>query len=459
MKIDIELKKEFDSFDVLVAGGGLAGFAAALSAARNDAKTILVERNGFLGGLGVVGATALHNFFNIFGATPGAPRLRVAAGIAQELVDRVEEKEGAIGHIHLEKGERYISMITPMEPEITKSVLNEMLLEAGVKLLLHTTLIKVLTTTTNKIEGVVLWNKKGYSFIPAKQFIDCTGDGDLAAYAGAPCRHFKQNERGAYPAGFTFRLCNVDLEKMEQDLHNKKLITMLGHALKPGDKEPELVRIGFNIRKLGFKKGFYFYASSLCPNELTYCNCLNFGPNDGLDPERLTNGEIYIRELMLDFVELLKKKVDGCQDCYAAGAAPYIGQRRGRSVHCIYELSKEDCLEGINFEDQIGCVSFIDLGNLIVKNSGAFGIPYRAILPLKIKNLLVAGRTISPDNVAFAATRNTVPSMITGEAAGIAASMASKLKISPKNINVKKLQEKLIKNGALLEPILDPLEE
>ena len=458
MDINIEIDNELDFYDVLVAGGGLAGFAAALSAARNGAKTILIEKDGFLGGLGVIGATALHNFFNIFDATPGVERMRVAKGIAQELVNRVQLKGGAVGHIHNEKGGRYISMITPVEPEITKAVLNEMLLEAGVVLLLHTTVIQV-SIDKEIIKGVIVWNKAGYTFIPAAQFIDCTGDGDLAAYAGAPYKHFKTNDVGAYPAGFTFRLCNVKLDKMEVDLEKKKLITMLGHAIKPGDTKPELVRIGFNVHRLGFKKAFYFYASSLLPNELTYCNCLNYGPNDGLDPEELTDAEVYMRNTLLELVDFLRANIDGCQGCYAAGASPYIGQRRGRAIHCEYELSKEDCLEAREFEDQIGCFSFIDLGNLLVKNSGVFGIPYRAIIPLKIKNLLVAGRTISPDNIAFAATRNTVCSMITGQAAGTSASIAVVEKCFPRDIDVKKLQETLINNATLLKSILDPLEE
>ena len=213
------------------------------------------------------------------------------------------------------------------------------------------------------------------------------------------------------------------------------------------------MRLKFNIRKLGFKKAYFFYAASLCPNELTYCNCINYGPNDGLDPHALTQGEVNIRKELLEVVKFFREKVDGCQNCYAAGSSPYIGQRRARAIHCEYELSKEDCLEGRKFEDQIGCFSFIDAGKLYVKNSGAFGIPYRAIIPLKIKNLLVAGRTISPDNIAFAATRNTICSMITGQAAGTAASIAILKGIIPRDINVKNLQEKLIEDGVLLKPI------
>ena len=452
MNINFDIQNEVENYDVLVAGGGLAGFAAALSAARNGAKTILIEKEGYLGGLGVIGAVVLHNFFNVFDATPGAPRLRVAKGIAQELVDRVQLRGGAIEDIRVEKFGDHTSIISIVEPEITKTMLNEMLLEAGVKLLLHSVIIQV-KTANNKVKGAFVWNKAGFTFIEAKQYIDCTGDGDLAAYAGASFKHFKANKPGAYPAGFTFRLCNVDLAKMEADLEKKGLIIILGHAVKPGGSKPELVRLKFKIRKLGFKKAYFFYAASLCPNELTYCNCINYGPVDGLDPHALTEGEVNIRRELLEVVKFFREKVDGCQKCYAAGTSPYIGPRRARAIHCEYELSKDDCLEGRNFEDQIGCFSFIDIGKIYVKNSGAFGIPYRAILPVEIENLLVAGRTISPDNIAFAATRNTVCCMITGQAAGIAASMAIEGKCFPREINIKLLQKKLIDEGALLKPI------
>ena len=200
MQINLEINNEIKDFDVLVAGGGLAGFAAALSAARNGAKTILIDKNGFLGGLGVVGAVVIHNYFNVFDATPGAPRLRVAAGIAQELIEKLKQRRGAIDDIRVEKFGEHTSMITIVEPEITKTVLNEMLLEGGVKLLLHSTIIQVLTEE-KEIQGVVIWNKAGFTYVRAKQYIDCTGDGDLAAYAGVPFKHFKANKPGAYPGG------------------------------------------------------------------------------------------------------------------------------------------------------------------------------------------------------------------------------------------------------------------
>ena len=457
MNLEVNITKTYADYDILVAGGGLAGFAAALSAARFGSKVILVEKEGYLGGLGVIGATALHNFFNIFDATPGAQRIRVAAGIAQELVDNIYEKGGALGHVHLEKGGAYISMVTPVEPETTKCVLNEMLIENGVEILFHTTIINV-DSKNGTINNVLAWNKSGYCLINAKVYIDCTGDGDLSAFAKVPFKHFKANETGAYPAGFTFRLCNVDLSRMERDLENKKLIAMLGHAVKPGSNELDLVRIGFNIRKLRVRGLHYFYASSLRPNELTYCNCLNFGPNDGLDAEALTQGEIFIRKKMLEVVRAFQEKIDGCQQCHAAGASPYVGQRRARSIHCEYELTRDDCITGRQFVDQIGCFSFIDLGTTIVKDSGSFGIPYRALIPVKSENLFIAGRTMSPDNIAFAATRNTVCCLITGQAAGTAAAISVLENITPREVDIKQLQDNLIQNNVLLKPKPDPLE-
>ena len=109
-------------FDVAVIGGGMAGITAAIASARNGAKTILIEKNGWLGGIGIVGATGLHSYFNIFDAHPGAERLRVVAGIAQEIIDRVSQRGGGMGHIRMERGGNFVSMLTPVEPETFKAV-------------------------------------------------------------------------------------------------------------------------------------------------------------------------------------------------------------------------------------------------------------------------------------------------------------------------------------------------
>ena len=458
----------YPNYEVIVVGGGMAGIAAAIGAARGGAETLLVEQAGWLGGMGITGATGLHSFFNVFDACPGAQRTRVAAGIGQELVDRCQALGGGLGHIRMERGGDFVSMLTPVEPEVFKLAAARMCQEAGVKLLLHTTLDEV-RAENGQIQALVVWNKAGRSLLCARQYIDCTGDGDVAAYAGAPFETFAAGEPGAYSAGFTFRLCNVDLARLEADLERRGLISQLAHAVKPGMDTPELVRLGIDMRKLresgvqgmgeaGYLPG-YFLSSSLRPSEITYCNCINYGPNDGLDPAALTEAENDLRARMLAVGDFFRANFDGCQQAYAAGPAPAAGQRRGRAIHCDYELSQEDCTEGRSFEDQIGCFGFIDNGRYFVREAGAYGIPYRALLPQGVDNLLIAGRMMTVDLTAHNSTRNTVCCLICGQAAGTAAALAAKEYGAPRNVPVERLQAELRAAGALLHPRPDPLPE
>ena len=443
-----------EDWDVLVAGGGMAGIAAAIAAARTGAKTILIEQSGWLGGMGVVGATGLHSFFNIFGAHENVDRMRVAAGIAQELVDRTEKLGGSMGHVPMERGGDFLSIITLVEPEVFKLAAVRMCLEAGVKLLLRSVVDEV-QAEAGHVNGVVIWNKAGRTLVRAKQYIDCTGDGDLAAYAGAPFEHYKATDKGAYSAGFTFRLCNVDLQKMEADLDRRGLITQLAHAIKPGTSKPDLVRLG--IQRDTEKVVPWLLSSSLRPRELTYCNCINYGPNDGLDPDALSAAEVDLRGRMFDVAEAFRNHVAGCEQCYVAGAAAYAGQRRSRAIRCLYELTEQDCTEGRQFDDQIACFSFIDTKGCLVRDSGAYGIPYRALIPRQLDNVLIAGRMMTVDKLAHNSTRITVCCLICGQAAGTAAALAVQKGIAPKDLDAGQLRDRLQSDGVLLSPRPDPL--
>jgi len=460
MQLPVVNESRYEHFDVVVAGGGMAGIAAAIAAARQGAKTLLVEKAGWLGGMGITGATCLHNFFNIYGAFPGAERMRVVGGIAQELVDRAEQLGGAVGHIRMERGEHFISMATPVEPEVFKLAAFQLCREAGARLLLHTVVDEV-RSTNGHVEGIIIWNKAGRSLLRAKQYVDCTGDGDLAAYAGAQCQHFGPEDQGAYPAGFTFRLCNIDLGAMEADLERHGLIWHLAHAVKPGGTEPELVRMGLDMQKarqlVSDWTPSYFFAVSMRPRELTYCNCINYGPNDGLDPAALTEAEVSLRSQMFTVADLFRKHVRGCEHCYVAGPAPSVGQRRGRAIRCDYELTRQDCVEARHFDDQIGCFSFIDNPRDKVKEAGAYGIPHRALLPVGLDNVQIAGRMMTVDLAAHNSTRNTACCLVCGQAAGTAAALAAQRNSSPRSLDVPELQARLRRAGALLEPRPDPL--
>jgi len=449
--------------DVLVAGGGMAGIAAAIAAARGGAKTVFVEKAGWLGGMGITGATGLHSFFNIFMPQPGLPegteRMRVVGGIPQELVDRVQALGGGVGHVRMERGGDFVSMLTPVEPEAFKLAAARMILEAGAKMLLHTVVDEV-RAADGHVEGVVVWNKAGRSLVRARQYVDCTGDGDLAAYAGAEFVGYRAGEPGAYSAGFTFRLCNVDLAALEADLDRRGLITQLAHAVKPGMTKPDLVRLGINMRKLrdaGVEGGpGGFLSCSVRPREITYCNCINHGPNDGLDPDALTDAENDLRGRMFDVADFFRRTFAGCEGCYPAGPAPSVGQRRGRAIRCDYELTKDDCVDGRRFDDQVAVFGFIDNGNYFVKGGGAYGIPYRALIARGIDNLLIAGRMMTVDTIAHNSTRNTVCCLIAGQAAGAAAAMAATAGTTRK-VDVERLRANLRAAGVLLDPVPDPV--
>lgn len=448
-------------YDVLVAGGGMAGIAAAIAAARGGADTLLIEKAGWLGGMGITGATGLHSYFNIFDAHSGAERMRVASGIAQELVDRVELLGGGVGHVRMERGGDFVSMLTPVEPETFKLAAGQLCQEAGVHLKFHTVVDQVYSTSGH-IDGIVMWNKAGRSLIRARQYVDCTGDGDVAAYAGTPFEHFKPGDPGAYSAGFTFRLCNVNLAKMEADLDRRGLITQLAHAVKPGTRQPDLVRLGIDMRRFRDQTGVkdlprYFLSSSIRPRELTFCNCINYGPNDGLDVDALTAAELDLRKRMFDIARMFRQYVAGCEQCYAAGPAPAVGQRRARAIHCQYELTQQDCTQGQQFGDQIGCFSFIDNAQYFVGDAGAYGIPFRALVPRKVDNLLIAGRMMTVDLVAHNSTRNTVCCLICGQAAGTGAAIAAAQRKAPGEVNVQALREALRRDRVLLVPQPDPI--
>jgi len=447
-----------ESCEVLVAGGGMAGIAAAIASARAGAKTVLIENAGWLGGMGITGATGLHSFFNVFDACPGAVRARVVAGIGQALVDRVREAGGGIGHVRMERGGDFVSMLTPVEPEVFKMVAARTCREAGVTLLLHTVVDEV-AAANGAISRVRVMNKSGPAIYKADQYIDCTGDGDLAAWAGAPFMGFKPGDPGAYSAGFTFRLCNVDLQALEADLEAKGVLAHMAHAVKPGMKKPDLVRLGiatWKMREKGVKEApEYFFASSLRPRELTYCNCINYGPNDGLDAVALTEAEVTLREGMFKVAEFFRTNFKGCAECYPAGPAPSVGQRRSRAIRCDYELTQADCTEAREFNDQVARFGFIDNGKYFVKNAGAYGIPFRALVPKGVDNLLIAGRMMTVDTVAHNSTRNTVCCLACGEAAGMAAAMAGQKRT--RDLDVEELRGKLAQAGALLKPVPDPV--
>ncbi len=374
-------------------------------------------------------------------------------------MDRARAAGGGLGHVQMERGGDFVSMVTPVEPEVFKLVAARLCVETGVTLLLHT-IVDEVHASAGHIEDLTIWNKSGRSLVRARQYVDCSGDGDVAAYAGASCIHFGAQDRGAYSAGFTFRLCNVDLAALEADLDRRGLISQLAHAVKPGTSRPDLVRLGIDMGRLragGAEDApGYFLSSSLRPREITYCNCINYGPVDALDAGDLSAAELALRERMFVVAELFRREFAGCRDCYVAGPAPAVGPRRARAVRAQYELSAEDCVSGRQFDDQIGCFAFIDNSRYFVRDAGAYGIPYRALLPQGADNLLMAGRMMTVDLVAHNSTRNTVSCLVWGQAAGTAAALAVAADRAPAEIDYDRLRQALLAAAPCSRPMMTP---
>jgi flavin-dependent dehydrogenase len=202
-------------FDVVVVGGGTAGVIAAIAAARQGAKTILVESKGYPGGIAVEGGTALHSFYNLWKAFPGVEKRQLVKGIPAEMVDRLTARGGATGYAEMEIHYDYDSVCTAIDTEMYKLNAFEMLDEAGVYVCVNT-LLAGAVKKGNLISGVILESRSGREMIYAKSFVDCTGYGDLAAHAGA-----QYSEPNDYAVVNSMALANVNIKVTN---HSTKII-------------------------------------------------------------------------------------------------------------------------------------------------------------------------------------------------------------------------------------------
>lgn len=439
--------------DVLVCGGGTAGVVAALSAARNGADTVLLEHHGSLGGAMINGATALHSFFNLYKAFPGIEKLQLVRGIPQEIVDRMVTAGGCFGHLEMGKGFNYDSTATTFDHEIFKYVIFEMLKEAGVKLLLHSHVVDTITEGS-KVKGVIIESKSGREAILSKVVIDTTGDGDVAFKAGANCKNMHPDKHGV---SMTFGMANVNLKSTAEYLDANEMLTQVVYGNKGSEKD-NIIRIGFDLKK---KEEFAKFmdaqgmwgplSSSLHENDLTYINCTIVKPVDAIDVEEMTMAEIQLRGQVVAMVDFFKKNIPGFENAYLSWTPLQLQIRRTRIVECEHDISLDEIVNAVKFEDNIALYGFHDCApRIMIKNGGAYGIPYRALLPKNIENLLVAGRMITYDWEAHMSTRNTVSCMAQGQAVGAAAALSSKAGIIPRNLDIKLLQGTLVSDGVYL---------
>ena len=419
--------------DVLVCGGGCAGIAAVLSSARNGAQTLLIERAGFSGG--IITTVGLPYFDGLIDKPSGR---FVVKGIALELLQKLGIAKPDANHIDdlpPELVTKYWGSMWIPNVEHFKVLTDELILQHSEKLkvLYHSVACDV-EVKEGRVAAVIIANKDGLTRVEAKQVIDCTGDGDIAHWAGCPTISSKP----LMPLTMHFRIGNVIPTPETKPAAKKVLIE--------AHKEGRLVNF--------YGPGLIFaFAKDECYVHATRV------PADATNAADFTRAEIQGRKDAWIIFNEWKAKVPGFENSYYIMSGPYIGVRDTRRIVGLNVLTLEDLQKTTRHDDAVatGCW-FLDIHPPEVSvdkpftGSGfqpkPYDISYRTLVPQKVSNLLVAGRCHSASSEASASSRVTATAMALGEAAGAAAALAMQAKSEVGTLDGVKVRETLAKQNA-----------
>jgi len=432
---DIQIRH---NVDVFIAGGGPAGVAAALAAARLDARLFLAEGHSCLGGMGTAGMVPAFMMF-------ADGENFCAGGIGREIYDRFWEA-GGTGPDDT-KDTPYCSC--GIRAEVLKRVYDDMLVDAGVPFALHTQIIGV-ETDGDRVTTVICWGKSGLFGVRAKMYVDATGDGDLAVWAGASFE--KGDDDGNLMPG---TLCSI-----WTDIDWPKVRAGGGQGAK---------------LEAAFEDGVFTYHDRHLPGMWRVGE--NFGGGnightygvDATDERSLTAALVWGRKLMLEYERYYKTYLDGFQSMDLLATGSLLGIRETRRIMGDYVLNIDDFRSRNVFADEIGRYCYpVDIhpskpdpeayarfekefhGDLRYSKGESYGIPYRALLPRGLTNVLVSGRCISSDRYIQGSVRVMPGCFITGQAAGVAAAIAAQQNIGTRDVATAELQQELKQLGAFL---------
>jgi hypothetical protein len=424
-----------DDVDVLICGGGTSGIFAALASAREGARTFLIEQEGFLGG------TATSYLVNPI------PEMMGKGGLIQEFMDRISELGGYIRHKPSDVVYDF-SLANTYDVEMFKFVALDLLTTAGVKLLLHTLFVKPIIDNST-VKGVIIENKSGRQALLARRVIDCTGDGDVSAMAGAPFEKGREKDGLMPSVSLLFHL------------HNEGRMNAL-----PAVEFGGIYLIGPLLTEIAKEKGMEYTlpydVSFLVPMPVSpgklLMNLTHIKNIDGTKAEDLTRAHIELRKQIVEAVAVLREH-PYFQSAYVANTGTHVYVRETRRIVGEYYINEDDAITGKQFGDAItSCGYMIDVHPLDETEVGRydnhppFDIPYRSLVPLRVDNLLVAGRCVSADRFAQSALRIGGTCMSTGEAAGTAAALSIREDVMPRELDGKLVRKSLEERGVHIRP-------
>ena len=429
----------YGEYEVAVLGGGPAGIAAAVAAARAGRRTLLVERYSFLGGMGT--AAGVTNFCGLHANVHGEMH-RVVQGIASDLLARIDRLDG-LNKPHLILGK---VLAQAYDTAAYKIAADDLLAAHKVDILFHALGAGVVMDGDKRINGLFVETKAGRRAIRADIFIDCSGDGDLAAWAGAPFEVGDAHGHMLYPS-MMFRLNGIDPAKagdawrtIPQLMEQAETSGTHKFPRKAAIVRPQRSQIEWRVNFTQLRRGD---GSAI----------------NGLEPDDLTRGEIDGRRQAVEAFAFLRT-VPGFEKSYIVDLPPQLGIRETRRVVGGYQLSGEDVLGCASFEDSIGVngwpIEEHVAGDVIFKfppipqSRGYNELPYRMLVPEGVDNLLIAGRCASMTHEGQSAARVSGACFVMGEAAGVAAALALSGNTPPRDIAIEKLQQTLKQQGAFI---------
>ncbi len=448
-------------YDVIVVGGGISGVMSAITAAKNGARTLVIEKDGFMGGMLTAAGVGPMMTYHV-------EDHQVIKGNTGKLIDRLVEKKKSPGHILDTIG--YTYTVTPFDAEGMKHELELMLLESGANILYHTMLSSV-KVSEGRIESLTISNKSGLCEISAKVYIDATGDGDLSAWAGVEFTKGRKEDGACQPMTMNMKMSNVDIEAVKAFVKehpdefpflkgNTEIVDQASRLSVSGYEN--IVKKGKEDGSLDFNTEAILFFETNNPGEVIV-NTTRIRGLDSTDPWELSKAEIEGRRQVRNLEKFLHKKIRGFENAVLLSTGPNIGVRGSRQIKGLYTLTLEDIVSSKIFDDVVAHggypvdVHHPDGNGEVVKEEDnitigtMYSVPYRCLVNNQITNLITVGRCISASFEAQGAIRTTPIVGAIAEAGGVAAYLAAINGQKTSDINIKEMHDILIKAGAYLK--------